>query len=82
MVPYKKRKKINTYIRIVALVCVSSLISIAALADDPGTPGNNEDPDAPIDGGISVLIACGVGYGVKRLANKKTGNAGSVRNDQ
>jgi len=33
-------------------------------------PGN--DPDsAPIDGGLSLLIAGGVGYGVKKMRAKK-----------
>lgn len=43
-----------------------------------GTPGsyvpdNGGDPDAPIDGGISFLIAAGIGYGLKktRRTNKK-----------
>ena len=34
---------------------------------DPGT-----DPDtAPIDGGLSLLIAGGVGYGVKKVREKR-----------
>lgn len=39
---------------------------------DPVGPGG--DPDAtPIDGGISLLVAAGVGYGAKKLhsARKK-----------
>jgi hypothetical protein len=43
-----------------------------------GTPGsyvpdNGGDPDAPIDGGIGLLIAAGIGYGLKktRSTNKK-----------
>lgn len=31
-----------------------------------------QDPDVPIDGGVSLLIAAGVAYGVKKaLHNKK-----------
>ena len=34
--------------------------------------GDLGDVDAPIDGGLSILIAAGVGYGVKKaLQNKK-----------
>ena len=40
-----------------------------AMASDPGFT----DPDAPIDGGLSLLIAAGVGYGYKKYKdnNKK-----------
>ena len=34
-----------------------------------GDPG--DDPDAPIDGGISLLIAAGVGYGLKKAHDKR-----------
>ncbi len=28
-------------------------------------------PDAPIDGGLSLLVAAGVGYGAKKLKEKR-----------
>lgn len=34
-----------------------------------GDPG--EDPDAPIDGGVSLLIAAGIGYGIKKAHDKR-----------
>lgn len=34
-----------------------------------GDPG--EDPDAPIDGGVSLLVAAGVGYGVKKYRDSR-----------
>ena len=36
---------------------------------DPGDPGG--DPDAPIDGGVGILIAAGVIYGIKKIKDKK-----------
>ena len=36
------------------------------LPDDPGS-----DPDVPIDGGLSVLLAAGVGYGIRELKKKR-----------
>ena len=30
-----------------------------------------EDPDAPIDGGVSVLIVAGVGYGIKKAKENR-----------
>lgn len=34
-----------------------------------GDPG--EDPDAPIDGGVSLLVAAGVGYGIKKVKDSR-----------
>jgi len=36
---------------------------------NPGDPGG--DPDAPIDGGIVVLLAAGVLYGIHKLRVEK-----------
>ncbi len=38
-------------------------------ADDPGDPGG--DPDLPIDTNILVLVAAGVGYGLKKAWDAK-----------
>jgi hypothetical protein len=50
-----------------ALLSLLPAICLAQLGD-PAV-----DPDAPIDGGVSVLIAAGVGYGIKKYrdANRK-----------
>jgi hypothetical protein len=38
-------------------------------------PGFTDDTsDVPIDGGLSLLVAAGVGYGAKRLKNRKAKN--------
>ncbi len=37
-----------------------------------GDPG--DDPDAPIDGGVSLLIAAGVGYGIKKAKDSRQKN--------
>jgi hypothetical protein len=35
-------------------------------------PGFDDDVnDVPIDGGLSLLVAAGVGYGAKKLKNRK-----------
>jgi hypothetical protein len=39
---------------------------------DPEDPGG--DPDAPIDGGVSLLIAAGVGYGFKKANDYRKKN--------
>lgn len=37
-----------------------------------GDPG--DDPDAPIDGGLSVLVAAGIGYGIKKARDSRKKN--------
>lgn len=42
----------------------------AFLMAQPGDPGG--DPDGiPIDGGVSLLAAAGIGYGVKKLIDHR-----------
>lgn len=45
---------------------------ILAIAQ-PGDPGG--DPDVPIDGGLSLLLAAGVGYVAKKGYDKRKKNA-------
>lgn len=37
-----------------------------------GDPG--DDPDAPIDGGVGLLVAAGVGYGIKKVKENRKKN--------
>ena len=54
------------------------MIPVLAIAQDPGG-----GPDAPIDGGLSLLIAAGAAYGVKKYRNaKKKGEVGEIGNGQ
>ena len=54
------------------MVFALSIISVGAFADDPGNAPGGLDPDnAPIDGGLSLLAAAGIGYGVKKAREKK-----------
>lgn len=48
------------------LTCLPSL-----LWAQPGGGGPDPDPQVPIDGGLSLLVAAGVGYAVKKAYNKR-----------
>ena len=59
-------KKIST-IQILALLAVLFLPTL--LHAQPGF--DDEVNDVPIDGGLSLLVAAGVGYGAKKLKERR-----------
>ncbi|MES2431392.1 MAG: hypothetical protein V4556_10665 [Bacteroidota bacterium] len=69
------------YIKI--FLCVSVLVLIfnfiPKFANAQADPG--EDPDAPIDGGISLLVAAGVGYGVKKARDNRKARLNNSKKD-
>lgn len=50
---------------LIILLMLSSTLSMAVQADDPGLPGG--DPDLPVDGGITLLLIAGAIYGIKKI---------------
>jgi len=56
-------KKEFIYIAILTGCCILSALPVMA---QPSLPSN-----APIDGGLSLLIAGGVGYGVKKIKDNR-----------
>ena len=64
-------KKI-TIIQILTLLAIM-LVPTLLLAQPASQPfGSGSDPDTvPIDGGLSLLVAAGVGYGAKKLKEKR-----------
>ncbi len=58
-----------------ALMLVIAIIAFPMLASAQFDPfPDNGNPDAPIDGGLSLLVAAGVGYGAKKLKEKRNGS--------
>lgn len=70
MITMKKIKKNN--FNITSLMMLIVMLAIPVLTMAQGDPGG--DPDAPIDGGLSVLLAAGAAYGVKKYRNHKKKN--------
>ncbi len=68
------KKYIHYYILAMTLALFSPMVLLADGGDpvsDPGTGGSNGDPDAPIDGGLSLVLVAGAGYGIKKLKERK-----------
>ena len=51
-------------------MAVALSIGLVASAQNPDDPGGGVD-DVPVDGGITLLVAAGVGYGIKRYRDEK-----------
>lgn len=47
-------------------LCMMAALPLIAVAQDPGG-----GPDVPIDGGLSLLLAAGAAYGVKKYRDYK-----------
>ena len=74
---YSKTRKVLAALLLVFIVSVG----VAAAQDDPGGGGlgDADGTSVPIDGGLSLLIAAGVGIGAKKVYDqrkKKAGGAG------
>lgn len=63
------KKRNNTGIIFFALILFLLLVPGFIYAGIGGDPGG--DVDTPIDGGLSILIAAGVGYGVKKIRDER-----------
>ena len=76
-----KNIPINLSIFIKISYCLFILLFMVSLtAHAQGPPDAGIDPNnAPIDGGLSLLVAAGVGYGAKKLKEKR--NAGKHQSE-
>ena len=65
-------KRFKKYVWMAGVVVVISLVQPikgSAQISDPGC--DPADPACPIDGGLSLLIAAGIGVGARKAYNKK-----------
>lgn len=65
-------KRISLYKKPALLMMVFLLTFTTGVMAQPD--GNGEDPppnDIPIDGGLSLLLAAGVGYGIKKVRDSR-----------
>lgn len=67
-------KKISTIVLLILFLnCYSSFDGLSQ-PPDPGNGYSGGDPDAtpvPFDGGISLIVAAGLGYGIRKYKTTK-----------
>ena len=56
----------SVYVFAAIITIAFFMVPVLAIAQDPGG-----GPDAPIDGGLSLLIAAGAAYGVRKYRHNK-----------
>ncbi|CAN5895785.1 hypothetical protein BH11BAC4_BH11BAC4_01310 [soil metagenome] len=65
-------KRIKKYVFVTGLVTLISLIQPLKGTSQVVDPGCDPlDPTCPIDGGLSLLIAAGIGLGAKKAYDRK-----------
>jgi hypothetical protein len=63
--------KLHTCINAKTLLIIIVLLLPTMQVFAEGIGDIDTDPDVPIDGGLSLLVAAGVGYGAKKLKEKR-----------
>ena len=52
-------------------LCLIFISTVFLSYEARAQPDPDGDPDAPIDGGVSLLVAAGIGYGVKKVRDNR-----------
>jgi hypothetical protein len=68
--------KIRPFIKILAITFMLMLPVLTPAQDPNAPPPPDPDPGTPIDGGLTLLLAAGAAYGVKKYRNNRKKNEG------
>ena len=60
--------------RLRALLLASMILVPALLFAQTGFDDDVEDNAVPFDGGVSLLVAAGIGYGIKKVRDSRKAN--------
>lgn len=63
-------KKMAKKLKLVIIVAMIAIPGALIAQPDMGDGGDDVD-DVPLDGGVSLLVAAGLGYGLKKVYDKK-----------
>ena len=72
----KLKALVTTLLILCVMLCLPSLLQAQGMPGDPGG-----DPDVPIDGGLSLLLAAGAGYGLKKVNDMRKKNTTIAKED-
>lgn len=64
-------KKILIKLKVLLVIGMIVIPAFVIAQDDDPPPINPEVEDVPFDGGVSLLVAAGIGYGLKKAHDKK-----------
>jgi len=72
----KKEVIIRKFLLVVIIMVLSTLVKAQVDIPEPptdsgGDPWDVQDVYVPFDGGVSLLVAAGIGYGVKKAREKR-----------
>jgi hypothetical protein len=77
--PSNMKRNLNIFIALLFLMAFFTIVTPAFAQEPPhppsvghGTKGNQAPAGAPIDGGLSILLALGAAYGARKYNNKKS----------
>ena len=65
------KQYINWILKLAAVVIIFCLPTLAHAQPGPGCDPAVDPACVPIDGGLSFLIAAGVGYGIKKVRDSR-----------
>jgi len=52
------------------MILTQMILAFTTMAQDPGLPGGDPDEPVPIDGGMYLLMAAGIFYGLKTIKRR------------
>jgi len=58
--------KMKTRILMFLMTSALTLLPVVLLFAQPPDPGDDPDPAVPFDGGLTLLVAAGIGYAAKK----------------
>ena len=65
------KQYINWILKLAMVVIIISLPALANAQPGPGCDPLTDPLCVPLDGGLSLLIAAGIGYGIKKARDNK-----------